>query len=110
MHQPILLFTFFILIIYFCAMEWYRLRTTIHGEIVRINPIFPGLENEVGFNIDVRLKDGQIVPAMAEPCAICTSPLFIGDKVDLIHRHDGYVVHVSLIRPIKHTGCSRMNR
>jgi hypothetical protein len=105
MHHSLLIGTFIFLIGYFGLVEWYRQRFSIPGEIIAIRPIFPGLEHEIGYLLDVKLKTGHIVSASAEPCAVCMNPFKPGDNVYLIRQQQKYIVHNSLIRSAIHPPC-----
>ena len=108
MHDTIVFYTFVALILFFLAIELYKLKYNIKGQVLGFCRSESGLENFAGSRMKVELKNGTIVEAEAETCTMCMGEFCVGDEVRLIKSKDKYFVHLSLFLP-KQKACKYQN-
>ena len=94
MHNTLVLYTFIALIIFFLALEIYKLKFYIRGTIVEFCSSKIGIDDLICSQLIVKLEDGQTVKAEAERCTMCMGQFSIGDEVRLIKSNNRYVVHL----------------
>ena len=99
MYNTLVLYTFFALLIFFAALEFYKFKFYIRGKVVKVQHPNIGLENLMGSHFLVKLENGDTVNAEAERCTMCMGQFVVGDDVRLIRSKDKYMVHLPLWGP-----------
>ena len=107
MYDSLVLYTFFVLVIFFLALEIYKFKYYIKGRVIEFYPSAIGLENLLNSQIKVKLENGQVVEAEAERCTICMGEFQLGDEVRLIQSRNKYIVHLPLFFR-KQNSCKRI--
>jgi hypothetical protein len=107
MHDQIVFYTFIALIIFFIAVEIYRARHYIKGEVVHIYPSLLGIENSISGQMKVRLRDGSEVEAEAFKCTLCLGDFSIGDEVYLTYAKEKYQINLPFRLKRKTNGCKK---
>lgn len=97
MYDYLVLYTFFILMIFFLALEIYKFKYYIKGKIIEFCPSIIGLESLLNSQLKVKLENGQVVEAEAERCTMCMGEFQLGDEVRLILSRNKYIVHLPLV-------------
>ena len=106
MHDLIVFYTFIALIIFFIAVEIYRARHYIKGEVTYIYPSLLGIENLISGQMKVRLRDGREVDAEAFKCTMCLGDFCVGDEVSLTFAKGKYQINLPFRLKGKTSACN----
>ena len=87
-------YTFMGLIIFFVAVEIYRAKHYIKGNVIHIYPALLGVENLIATRLKIRLRDGREVDAEAFRCTICLGNFQVGDEVYLTCAKGKYQINL----------------
>ena len=97
MYDALVLYTFFALVIFFVALEIYKYKYYLKGNVIEFCDSGIGLNNILPVSqLKVQLKNGTVVKAEAERCTMCMGEFSIGDEVRLIKSRDRYLIHLPL--------------
>ncbi|TET36468.1 MAG: hypothetical protein E3J72_08595 [Planctomycetota bacterium] len=89
---------FAILLAVLVAAELYVHLRGLKGTLVAVESDKPScVSGGAGISIRVKLPDGKVVDATANPCGLCAGNLKIGDRVTLVRRQDNYVLALPLV-------------
>lgn len=105
MYNPIVLYTFIALVLFFTGLEIYKFRFYQTGFIVEIITSKNGLDNFIGSCYKVQLKTGQIVIAEAERCTVCMGQFRVGDEVKLLKSTNKFYIHLPAFSLKKNRSC-----
>ena len=94
MHDLIVFYTFIGLIIFFVAVEIYRTKHYIKGNVIFIYPAPLGVENLISSQMKIRLNDGTEVDAEAFRCTMCLGNFNLGDEVYLTRAKGKYQINL----------------
>ncbi len=94
MYDFIVFYTFLGLILFFIAVEIYRIKHYLKGNIVCIYPPQLGLENLLSTQMKIKLTDGREVDAEVFQCTICLGRFQVGDEVYLTRAKNKYQINL----------------